>query len=82
MAPNSFENRPVHAQSSGAPRADDQQWTVGKKRLKILSELAENERAGTKAIVAGARDLGNPSIDGVGPDADADGLIEDLSHDE
>ena len=59
---------------------DDQQWAVGEKRLKILSELAANERAGTKAIVSAARDLGIPSIDGVGPDAD--GLIEDLSHDE
>jgi DNA-binding MarR family transcriptional regulator len=36
---------------------DDQQLAVGEKRLKILYELAENGRAGTKAVDAVARDL-------------------------
>ncbi len=37
---------------------DAGEWAIGEKRLKILSELAGNERAGTKAIDAAARDLG------------------------
>lgn len=37
---------------------DADQWAVGERRLRILSELAENERAGAKAVVAAARDLG------------------------
>jgi len=37
---------------------DDQQWAIGEKRLKILSELAANVRADAKAITAAAWELG------------------------